>query len=33
MYHKIIIDGEGWKWDPVDEALVREKADERAKNW
>ncbi|XP_063924599.1 cytochrome P450 4C1-like [Zophobas morio] len=32
MYQKIIIDGECWKWDPVDEALVREKADERTKN-
>ena len=32
MYQKIIIHREGWKWDPVDEALVREKAEERAKN-
>ncbi|KAJ3666632.1 hypothetical protein Zmor_002067 [Zophobas morio] len=32
MYQKIIIDGEGWKWNPVDEVLVREKTDERAKN-
>ena len=32
MCQKIIIDREGWEWDPVDEVLVREKADERAKN-